>query len=426
MWHKERVLSFPRMCRKIKKVTLTEEKRREVSVSNQVSIYLFYAVNALRCFHILIETLSAIDQKNELSIQRRKACTAEGIFATFEAQNSTPSGDNAAPNKHAEEANASSGEESAPESDVELDMEGVIEGDALEDSQIMGDDSKEVTDEERDQSDEKRTEAMKAFSEQQFDEAIKLYSEAIKLNPQSALLFAKRGQAYLKLNKPNACIKDCTRALELNCDSAAAYKFRGRAYRLLGKFEEASHDLCESLKIDYDDQSNEWLNEVKPNAEKLRQHKLSFQRRKEEREHREKLRRARKAQEARARAARAQAEAEARAPNPGSAPGAGGFPGAGINPQDFSNLLFDQDIMAAFQDPEVAAAFQDVSANPANFVKYQNNPKIAAVIEKLQSKLGKGGNNPFSGGFPGFGAAGGPGGPGSGPKPPTDDDVGLD
>lgn len=54
--------------------------------------------------------------------------------------------------------------------------------------------------------------------------------------------------------------------------------------RLLGKFEEASHDLCESLKIDYDDQTNEWLNEVKPNAEKLRQHRLGAQRKKEERE----------------------------------------------------------------------------------------------------------------------------------------------
>lgn len=52
----------------------------------------------------------------------------------------------------------------------------------------------------------------------------------------------------------------------------------------MGKFEEASHDLCESLKIDYDDQANEWLSEVKPNAEKLRQHKLSAQRKKEERE----------------------------------------------------------------------------------------------------------------------------------------------
>lgn len=60
--------------------------------------------------------------------------------------------------------------------------------------------------------------------------------------------------------------------------------FRNLFNRLLGKFEEASHDLCESLKIDYDDQTNEWLSEVKPNAEKLRQHKLSTQRKKEERE----------------------------------------------------------------------------------------------------------------------------------------------
>lgn len=71
---------------------------------------------------------------------------------------------------------------------------GVIDADKVDDSQIMGDDTKEVTDEERDQSDEKRSQAMKAFSEQQYDEAIKLYNEAIQLNPQSALLFAKRGQ----------------------------------------------------------------------------------------------------------------------------------------------------------------------------------------------------------------------------------------
>ncbi|XP_053612668.1 hsc70-interacting protein-like [Plodia interpunctella] len=328
--------------------------------------------------------------------------------AGFSTKNSAPSGDSGANNKP--EAAQSSDDEPEVESDVELDMDGVVEPDVLSDSQVMGDLSKEeVSDEERDQSDEKRSEAMRAFSEQKFDEALKLYNEAILLNPLSALLFAKRGQIYLKLNKPNACIKDCTRALELNCDSAAAYKFRGRAYRLLGKFEEASHDLCESLKIDYDDQANEWLNEVKPNAEKLRQHKLTVQRKKEEKEHREKLRRLHAAREARSRARGADA---------------GGFPGAGagFNPQDFSSLLMDPDIMAAFQDPEVTAAFQDVSANPANFVKYQNNPKIAAVIEKLQGKLGKGGGL-FSGGFPGFGGAGGPD---SGPKPPTDDDVGLD
>lgn len=76
----------------------------------------------------------------------------------------------------------------------EIISTGVIEGDTISDTQEMGDPDKEVTDEERDQSDEKRSEAMRAFSEQKYDEALQLYTEAIKLNPQSALLFAKRGQ----------------------------------------------------------------------------------------------------------------------------------------------------------------------------------------------------------------------------------------
>lgn len=41
-----------------------------------------------------------------------------------------------------------------------------------------------------------------------------------------------------------------------------------------------------------------------------------------------------------------------------------------------------------FQDPEVMAAFQDVAQNPANISKYQSNPKIMALINKLSSKFG--------------------------------------
>lgn len=82
----------------------------------------------------------------------------------------------------------------------------------------------------------------------------------------SALLFAKRGQCFLKLNKPNACIRDCSRALEINPDNAAAYKFRGRAHRLLGQWEEAARDLRNACKIDFDEQADEWLREVTPNV----------------------------------------------------------------------------------------------------------------------------------------------------------------
>ncbi len=36
------------------------------------------------------------------------------------------------------------------------------------------------------------------------------------------------------------------------------------------------------------------------------------------------------------------------------------------------------------------AAFQDVQSNPANLSKYQDNPKVQKVLEKLSSKFGGG------------------------------------
>ena len=58
-----------------------------------------------------------------------------------------------------------------------------------------------------------------------------MFTEAIKLNPNSAVMFAKRGACFIKTKRPNACVRDCTRAIELNPDNAGAYKFRGRAHR---------------------------------------------------------------------------------------------------------------------------------------------------------------------------------------------------
>lgn len=112
----------------------------------------------------------------------------------------------------------------------------------------------------------KRSEALTAFAENNYEKAIELYTEAMMLNPTAALLYAKRGQVYLQLKKPNACIRDCNRAIELNPDSAAAHKFRGRAYQLLGKFEKAATDLRLACQFDFDEQADEWLREVTPNV----------------------------------------------------------------------------------------------------------------------------------------------------------------
>ena len=56
----------------------------------------------------------------------------------------------------------------------------------------------------------------------------------------------------------------------------------------------------------------------------------------------------------------------------------------------------------------MAAAFKDISANPANIMKYQNNPKVMALVTKMASKMGGGGGG--GGGMPGMGGMGGLGG----------------
>ena len=38
---------------------------------------------------------------------------------------------------------------------------------------------------------------------------------------------------YVKMQKPNAAIRDCDKAIEMNPDSAQPYKWRGKAHRLV-------------------------------------------------------------------------------------------------------------------------------------------------------------------------------------------------
>merc|ERR1719346_121727 len=169
---------------------------------------------------------------------------------------------------------------------------------------------KELSEEEMDSFDEKRSEAMQAYSEGEWEKSIGLFTEAIKINPNSAVMFAKRGMCYLKINPKatNACVKDCSRAIQLNPDNAAAYKWRGRAHRLLGNFAEAAKDLSTACKIDFDEQADEWLKEVQPNAKKLAEHQRKKDRKEAEKALNEKKERIRKAKEAREAAAKEAAE----------------------------------------------------------------------------------------------------------------------
>lgn len=175
-------------------------------------------------------------------------------------------------------------DESDPESEVELDLpEEKVEPDN-DDAQEMGETDKVPSEEDMDEASDLRPKAATAFSEKNYEEAINIYTQAILLNPTNALFYAKRGQAFVKLLKPNACIRDCNRALELNPDSAVAFKFRGRAHTLLQNWEDAAKDLRQACKIDYDEEADEWLREVTPNAKKLEQHRIKLERKKAEKE----------------------------------------------------------------------------------------------------------------------------------------------
>jgi len=321
--------------------------------------------------------------------------------------------------------------EESPESDLELDNEGVIEGDK-DAPQEMGDYNMQVTEEQMDQANDKRGEAMSSISNGDIDQAIALFTEAITLNPQSSPLYAKRASLYLKQMKPNAAIRDCNRAILLNPDSPAAYKWRGKANRLLGDWEAAAKDLETACKIDYDEDASDELKQVKPKANRIREHKRKQERKKEARELFERKERVRKAREAQDKARKEQDEWEKKFPGGfqgmpggmggmpggmggmpggmggmpggmGGMPGEGGMPGGmggmpgGAGMPDITSLLGDPELLNAFKDPEVSAAFQDIMMNPANISKYQNNPKVSKLIEKMKNKFGGMGGGGTSG-----------------------------
>ncbi|GAV88241.1 TPR_11 domain-containing protein [Cephalotus follicularis] len=318
-------------------------------------------------------------------------------------------------------------EEDVEEDDEIIESDIELEGDIVEPDndppQKTGDPSIEVTEESRDASQEAKARAMGALAEGNLEEAIEHLTDAILLNPTSAIMYATRASVYIKMKKPNAAIRDANAALAINPDSAKGYKTRGIARALLGQWEEAAKDLHVASKLDYDEEISVVLKKVEPNAHKIEEHRRKYERLHKEREdrkiERERQRRRAEAQAAYEKAKNQEQSSSGRKPGgmpggfpggmpegfPGGMPGGfpggmpGGFPGGmpggfpGGTPGgmpgnvDFSKILNDPELMAAFSDPEVMAALQDVMKNPANLAKHQGNPKVAPIITKMMSKF---------------------------------------
>lgn len=92
----------------------------------------------------------------------------------------------------------------------------------------MGDENPEITEEMMDQANEKKGAATEALNDGELQKAIDLFTDATKLKPCLAILYAKRASAFIKLQKPNAAIRDCDRAIEINPDSAQLISGEGK------------------------------------------------------------------------------------------------------------------------------------------------------------------------------------------------------
>lgn len=89
-------------------------------------------------------------------------------------------------------------------------------------------------------------------------------------------------------------------------------------------------------------------------------------------------------------------------------------------------------VLLPSQEPEVLEFCKEICFNPASILKYQRNPKIMALINKMDSKfVGAGGKPPgfpgMPGGMPNFSSTDGAAPPPPPPPPSTEQsDVGLD
>jgi len=130
--------------------------------------------------------------------------------------------------------------------------------------------AEELTDAQLDKQGELKQAAQEAQEDGKLDEALEKLTAAVCVGCPTAMMYAKRAQLLVKLDRPKAAINDCTAALAVNPDSAKAMKIRARLYAGLKQWEEADVDFQTALKIDYDEDTEEDSKEAAKEAKELR------------------------------------------------------------------------------------------------------------------------------------------------------------
>lgn len=81
------------------------------------------------------------------------------------------------------------------------------------------------------------------------DEAIRYFTKAIEINPNDAVSYNKRSDAYIRENNYDQAILDSTKAIEINPKYSDAYCNRGFAYENKGNFNKAILDYNKAIEI---------------------------------------------------------------------------------------------------------------------------------------------------------------------------------
>lgn len=159
-------------------------------------------------------------------------------------------------------------------------------------------DVEELTEEAQDKQNGLKQQGTDALEDGNKELALEKFTEAIAIGCASALLYSRRAQLLLQLDRPRAAANDCTAALAINPDSAKAFKIRARAYLKLEKLEEAHLDFQTALKVDYDEQTYEDSLEVAAKVKEMKSAETSKRVKEEADEYNRKLQESKLAYEA--------------------------------------------------------------------------------------------------------------------------------
>ncbi|KAL5708185.1 hypothetical protein ACHQM5_019006 [Ranunculus cassubicifolius] len=168
---------------------------------------------------------------------------------------------------------ASEGENDGEDADEKQDVPS--KGDCIEDAV----DDEHVKQRALSEANDAKDEGNKLFGAGQYEDALSKYEHALSLVSEMqsfeeirSVCHANRAICYMKMEKYEDTIKECTKALELNPKYMKALVRRGEAHEKLEHYEEAIADMKKIIELDPSNkQANKTIHRLEPLAAEKRE-----------------------------------------------------------------------------------------------------------------------------------------------------------